>query len=82
MHWTIAFRKSHKKGIAVEATKKKTKKTVKAQRGIVGLSIDQILAKRNQKPEEREALRQKAIGEAKLRKQEAAKKKKSDIPKV
>ena len=42
-------------------TKKKTRKTQKFQRAIVGASLTEILAKRNQKPEVRKAQRDQAI---------------------
>lgn len=63
--WTAFCRKLHKKGLAEEVSKKKGRKHVKHQRGIVGLDIDAIQAKRTQKPEVRTAARQEAIKQAK-----------------
>ncbi|KAI9228960.1 MAG: putative ribosomal protein L24.e.A, cytosolic, partial [Piptocephalis tieghemiana] len=68
IHWTVVFRRMHKKGIAEETTKKRTRRTVKHQRAIVGASVDQIRARRTQKPEVREAQRKKAAEEAKAKK--------------
>lgn len=64
-----------KKGITEEQAKKRTRRTVKHQRAIVGASIEQLRAKRNQKPEVREAQRLAAIEAAKKKKQEEATKK-------
>lgn len=44
-----------------EVTKKRTRRAVKCQRAITGASLAEILAKRNQKPEVRKALREQAI---------------------
>merc|ERR1712212_944318 len=46
-------------------SKKRTKRTHKFQRAIVGASLNEILAKRNQKPELRKAQRDEAIRAAK-----------------
>ncbi|MCO5580102.1 hypothetical protein L7F22_033968 [Adiantum nelumboides] len=48
--WTIVYRRMHKKGITEEIAKKRSRKTVKHQRGIVGASLDSIAARRNQNP--------------------------------
>ena len=58
---SIHFRRKHKKGQEEEQAKKKTRKTQKFQRAIVGASLTEILAKRNQKPEVRKAQREQAI---------------------
>ncbi|KAJ1972116.1 60S ribosomal protein L24, partial [Dimargaris verticillata] len=63
--WTVMFRRMHRKGTMEEVKKKKTRRTVKHQRGIVGASFDDIQSKRNQKPEVRAAARQEAIEKAK-----------------
>jgi large subunit ribosomal protein L24e len=59
--WTIVFRRLHKKGGNEENQKKRQKKTVKIQRGIVGASLDVIKAKRDMNPAARAAERKKAI---------------------
>ncbi|KAJ9124427.1 hypothetical protein QFC24_003215 [Naganishia onofrii] len=63
--WTVVYRRMHKKGLAEEVAKKRSRKNVKAQRGIVGADLASILAKRNAKPEVRNAARQAAITKAK-----------------
>ena len=57
----------HKKGITEEVAKKRSRKTVKHQRGIVGVGADlqSILAKRNQTDALRTVARQQAIAKAK-----------------
>jgi len=42
-------------------TKKKTRKTQKFQKAVAGATINEIMAKRNQKPEVRKAQREQAI---------------------
>lgn len=63
--WTIVFRRMHKKGITEEVAKKRSRKTVKHQRGVVGASMDAIAAKRNQKPEVRAAAQAQALAKSK-----------------
>merc|ERR1711913_97762 len=74
--WTVLYRRKHKKGQEEEQAKKKTRKTQKFQRAIVGASLAEIMAKRNQKPEVRKAQREQAIRAAKEAKKakQAAKK--------
>lgn len=57
----LCFRRKHKKGQEEEQTKKRTRRTQKFQRAIVGASLTDILAKRNMKPEIRKAQRDQAI---------------------
>ena len=71
--WTVLYRRMHKKGLAEEAVKKRSRKTVKHQRGIVGADLAAIAAKRNQSAADRETARAAAIAKAK-----ADKKKKED----
>merc|ERR1739841_3582 len=63
--WTVLYRRKHKKGIEEEAAKKRTKRTQKFQRAVVGATLQDIMAKRNQKPEVRKAQREQAIRAAK-----------------
>ncbi|TMW53958.1 hypothetical protein DOY81_001015, partial [Sarcophaga bullata] len=74
--WTVLYRRKHRKGIEEEATKKRTRRTQKFQRAIVGASLAEIMAKRNMKPEVRRAQRDQAIKAAKEQKRatKAAKK--------
>ena len=59
--WTILYRRKHKKGIDEEQKKKKTRKTQKFSRAYTGVTMDQILQKRNQTSEVRKAQRDQAI---------------------
>jgi hypothetical protein len=70
----------HKKGITEEVAKKRSRRTVKHQRGIVGADIAAIQARRNQTAAERLSSRQAAITKAKDEKK--AKEAKKDKPKV
>merc|ERR1712024_109194 len=63
--WTVLYRKKHKKGTQEEISKKRTRRTAKFQRAIQGASLEAIMAKRNMKPEVREAQRDQAIKAAK-----------------
>merc|ERR1712226_1538141 len=63
--WTVLYRRKHKKGIEEDVAKKRTKRTQKLQRAVVGASLNDILAKRNQKPEVRKAQREQAVRAAK-----------------
>lgn len=67
--WTVLYRRHHKKGISEESTKRRSRKTVKHQRAIVGASIELIKERRALKPADRTAAR-----EAKLAKDKEAKK--------
>lgn len=55
------YRRKFKKGQEEEQTKKRTRRTQKYQRAIVGASLSDIMAKRNMKPEVRKAQREQAI---------------------
>ncbi|XP_031632178.1 60S ribosomal protein L24 [Contarinia nasturtii] len=78
--WTVLYRRKHKKGIEEEAAKKRTRRTQKFQRAIVGASLTEILAKRNMKPEVRKAQREQAIKAAKEQKKATRAAKKSTAP--
>ncbi|KAJ3192564.1 60S ribosomal protein L24 [Entophlyctis luteolus] len=82
LSWTIVFRRLHKKGQTEEAAKKRTRRTVKAQRAVVGATLDSIKAKKNQKPEVRASLRQAAAAKSKDEKKAAQEKKKAEMSKV
>lgn len=75
--WTQVYRRMHKKGITEEVAKKRSRKNVKVQRGVVGADLASILAKRTAKPEVRQAARQAAITKAKAAKKEKETKKAS-----
>ncbi|KAL0636762.1 60S ribosomal protein L24 [Maublancomyces gigas] len=76
--WTILFRRMHKKGISEEIAKKRTRRTIKHQRAIVGASLDVIKEKRAMRPEARLAARAEAIKDGKAKKAEAESKKKAE----
>merc|ERR1712062_327854 len=63
--WTVLYRRKHKKGSEEDTTKKRNKRTQKFQRAVVGATLQDIMAKRNQKPEVRKAQREQAIRAAK-----------------
>lgn len=58
----------HKKGITEEVAKKRSRKTVKHQRGIVGADLAHIAALRNQTTAIRAAQRSQALRKAKTEK--------------
>ena len=78
--WTVLYRRKHRKGIEEETTKKRTRRTQKFQRAIVGASLAEILATRNMKPEVRKAQRDQAIKVAKEQKRAAKAAKKTTQP--
>ncbi|THU93329.1 60S ribosomal protein L24 [Dendrothele bispora CBS 962.96] len=79
--WTQVYRRMHKKGITEEVAKKRSRKTVKHQRGIVGADLAAIAAKRNQTAAVRTQQRLAAITKAKSEKKEKeAKKEKEKKP--
>eukprot|EP00178_Gracilaria_changii_P026195 TRINITY_DN80581_c0_g1_i1.p1 TRINITY_DN80581_c0_g1~~TRINITY_DN80581_c0_g1_i1.p1 ORF type:complete len:153 (+),score=29.88 TRINITY_DN80581_c0_g1_i1:70-528(+) len=79
LRWTQIYRRIHKKGQNEEATqKKRTRRTTKLQRAIVGASLEVIKQKRNEKPKEREALRQKAVQEQKEKAKKRAEERKKN----
>lgn len=73
--WTQAWRRLHKKGLVDTITKKRTRRTTKIARAVVGLSLDDIKKRAAQKPEYRTAQRSAALKEAKAKSKNATKKK-------
>merc|ERR1712106_96685 len=65
--WTQAWRRLHKKGLTETSTKKRSRRTTKVNRAIVGASLEDIKKKASQKAEFRTAQRNAAIKEAKAR---------------
>lgn len=76
--WTVLFRRQHKKGITEESSKKRSRKTVKHQRAIVGASVELIKERRALKPEQRKANKVEAIAAAKEKKKADKEKRKAD----
>lgn len=66
--WTRVYRRMHKKGLTEEVTKKRTRRTIKHQRGIVGADLATIMARRNQTAAVRTQARLAAITAAKKEK--------------
>lgn len=62
--WTVFARRANKKGVTAEEARKRSRKTVKAQRGVVGADLASILAKRTQKVRRRGGSRRSLIGAA------------------
>merc|ERR1712026_655699 len=70
--WTVLYRRKHKKGTEEDVSKKRNKRTQKFQRAVVGATLQDIMAKRNQKPEVRKDQREQAVRAAKDQKKQAA----------
>ncbi len=78
--WTQLYRRAHKKGLNEETAKKRSRRTVKHQRGIVGADLSAIAALRNQSAAARTQQRQVAIEKAKAdKKEKEAKKEKTKV---
>merc|ERR1712137_1203392 len=73
--WTVLYRRKHKKGQEEDVSKKRNKRTQKFQRAVVGATLQDIMAKRNHKPEVRKAQREQAVRAAKDAKKQTASKK-------
>ncbi|OMH79560.1 60S ribosomal protein L24 [Zancudomyces culisetae] len=84
--WTVVYRGLHRKGISEEVAKKRTRRAVKYNRAIVGVSWEAIQSRRSEKPEVRAAARTAAITKAKEAKKtvaaEKAKANKQNKPQV
>ena len=65
-----------------EVAKKRSRRTVKSQRAIVGASLDVIKERRSMRPEARAAARQQALKEGKEKKAAAQSAKKAEKAKV
>lgn len=76
--WTVLFRRHHKKGITEESAKKRSRKTVKHQRAIVGASIELIKERRALKPEQKKANKAEAIKADKEKKKAQKEKRKAE----
>lgn len=86
--WTQAWRRFNKKIKVDEISKRRTRKTTRVQKAIVGMSLDEIMRRKNEKPEEREKKLAAAKKEVKDRQQKkvdakrAEKKKAAPQPKA
>lgn len=77
-HWTVFFRRLHKKGTSEETAKRRTRKIAKVQRAFVGTTWDEIVAKRNQPAALRQANRDAAVEEAKKKRKEEQTKRRAE----
>lgn len=69
LRWTILYRRKHKKGISQEASvKRRVRRNVKQVKAVAGLSFNELMAKKQQKPEIRQKQRDNAIRAAKEKK--------------
>jgi large subunit ribosomal protein L24e len=73
--WTTTWRVLHKKGVMEAAADKKKRRKVKIQRAVCGVSSEDIMKKKKEKPEVRAAAREAALREAKARQKKGGKKK-------
>jgi large subunit ribosomal protein L24e len=67
--WTQAWRRFFKKVKVDETAKRRTRKTTRVQKAIVGMTLDEIMRRKNEKPEEREKKLEAAKKEVKARQQ-------------
>jgi len=72
----------HKKGLSEEIAKKRSRRTVKHQRAIVGASLDVIKERKSIAPAARAAARAQAVKEGKEKKAAAESKKKAEKAKT
>jgi large subunit ribosomal protein L24e len=73
--WTQAWRRLHKKGLTETTTKKRTRRTGKVQRAVVGATLEDIKKRAAQKSELRKVAREAALKELKDRKDTSSKSK-------
>ncbi|KAF2721210.1 hypothetical protein K431DRAFT_224779 [Polychaeton citri CBS 116435] len=76
--WTVLCRRQRRKGISEEQAKSRRRRVVKAQRAIVGASLDVIKERRSQRPEARAAARSQATKDAKDKRAAAQSAKKAE----
>ena len=67
LKWTIPWRRLNKKMTTHVTIKRRVRRAARVQRSIVGASVEEIKAKRNQKPEVRQKAREAALAEIKSR---------------
>ena len=76
--WTQAWRRFNKKIKADDIQKRRTRKTTRVQKAIVGMTLDEIMRRKNEKPEEREKKLEAAKKEVKARQQKKIDTKRAD----
>ena len=72
--WTTLFRTQHRKGASEEIVKKAKRHVVKAEKGVVGLSVEDLRSRRNQTADVRVAAREAAVKALKDKMKAAAQK--------
>merc|ERR1711871_191374 len=80
--WTTAWRRFNKKLKVDEANKKRSRKTVRVQKSIVGMNIAEINRKKQESRNDRDKLHDAAIAEVKQRKTAEIKKKQEERAKI
>ncbi|EME87948.1 uncharacterized protein MYCFIDRAFT_209660 [Pseudocercospora fijiensis CIRAD86] len=80
--WTVLCRRQRRKGISEEQAKTRRRKQVKAQRAVVGASLDVIKERRSMRPEARSAARKQAIEEGKKKRAATQSEKKAEKAKT
>lgn len=80
--WTQAWRRFNKKTKVEEIGKRRTRKTTRVQKAIVGMSLEEIKRRRAEKPEEREKKMEAAKKEVKDRQKKKVEAKRADKAKV
>merc|ERR1712080_625030 len=76
LRWTMAWRRLHKKLETITKTKKSRVRVQKVQKAIVGITVEEIEKKKNEKPEYRQALREQSERDLKEKKRKQAESKK------
>ena len=76
--WTQAWRRFNKKIKVDEISKRRTKRTTRVQKAIVGMTLDEIMRRKNEKPEERDKKTEAAKKEVKARQQKKIDTKRAD----
>lgn len=61
LRWTQTWRRNHKKLKTETVMKRRAKKTVRVQRAVGGMSLDDFKKKKSEKPEVRQAAREAAL---------------------
>merc|ERR1719486_1427612 len=78
--YTKIWRRAHKKESVLKSTKKTAKKkTLKSERGVVGMSIQDLMRKREETTDDREKLREAALKRKAAQQPQGAKQKKQDL---
>ena len=75
--WTLGWRRFNKKGKVEEQNRKRTRKTHRVQKAIVGMTLEDIKRRRAEKPSDRDAQKELAMKEINARKQKKIQEKKA-----